>query len=78
VAAPPVCILIRPPALANSISHEGIVQSIGDGEAMIAVATGGCSAWGKRSACGIGKLAAGARTALVTIPLSDAPATSSA
>lgn len=51
----------------DTVSHEGVVAAIEHDIAIVAVAKGGCSACGKKAACGIGKLAAGAPTSLVRI-----------
>ena len=54
------------------IEHRGIVQRVEDGRAVVAMETAGCSACGHGSSCGIGKLASGRPTTLLTVPVQDA------
>lgn len=53
---------------ANRTTHPGIVQSIEAGQARIAVAVQGCASCGQQKSCGVGKLAGGGKTTLVTLP----------
>lgn len=57
--------------MSDSISHAGVVQSIVDGEALVAVAVQGCASCGQRKACGVGKLAGGGKTTLVRVAAYD-------
>jgi sigma-E factor negative regulatory protein RseC len=54
------------------ISHAGSVRRIADGQAWVAVATGGCTACGHSAnnggGCSIGKLAGSRRETLVVVP----------
>jgi sigma-E factor negative regulatory protein RseC len=50
------------------LSHAGVVQAIEGGQAIIAVPAAGCSGCGKKSSCGVGRLAGGGDTRLVTLP----------
>lgn len=54
------------------ISHAGSVRRIDAGQALVAVATGGCSACGHSAGngggCGIGKLAGNRRETLIALP----------
>lgn len=59
---------MRSDPVQDTVSHEGIVASVEHDVAIVTVAKGGCSACGKKAACGIGKLAAGAPTSLVRVP----------
>ena len=44
---------------AARLSHTGIVQAIEGREALVVVDTGGCSACGHGSSCGVGQVAKG-------------------
>jgi len=57
--------------MSDSITHAGIVQSIVDGEALVAVPVQGCASCGQRKACGVGKLAGGGKTTLVHVAAYD-------
>lgn len=57
--------------MSDSVTHAGIVQSIADGEALVAVPVQGCASCGQRKACGVGKLAGGGKTALVRVAAYD-------
>lgn len=50
------------------IAHGGVVRSVSDGHAVIAVAAGGCGGCGRRSACGIARLAPERGETLVRLP----------
>ena len=54
------------------ISHPGSVRHIVDGQALVAIASGGCSACGhnagKGGGCSIGKLAGNGRETLLALP----------
>ena len=50
---------------ARVIKHLGLVQRVEGGQAIVAMATGGCSSCGQGSHCGIGKLASGRATTLL-------------
>lgn len=54
--------------------HTGIVQRVGGGKAVVAVATGGCGGCGHQSGCGIGRLAGGRQQTLVEVELPPASA----
>lgn len=55
-----------------TLTHTGVVHSVAGGRAVIAVATQGCSACGKRSGCGVGKLGQGGRRTLLEVPVAEA------
>jgi sigma-E factor negative regulatory protein RseC len=50
------------------ISHAGEVRHIANGQALIAVASSGCSSCGHAGGCGIGKLAGNRRENLIALP----------
>lgn len=50
------------------IVHAGIVRAVSGSQAVIAVATAGCGGCGRRSGCGIAKLAPGQGETLVRLP----------
>jgi len=50
------------------VEHRGIVQRVEGGRAVVAMETGGCSACGHGSSCGIGRMAAGRAATLLTLP----------
>ena len=52
----------------SNISHQGIVQSIDGHTAIVKLTVEGCSSCGKKSACGIGKLAGSSKTHLLRVP----------
>ena len=54
---------------ANIIEHRGIVQSVTDGQAVVAMETSGCGSCKQGSSCGIGKLASGRPATLLTLPV---------
>ena len=51
-------------------THAGIVQSIGAGEAVIAVAVQGCASCGQKRSCGVGKLSGSGTVSLIRLPAS--------
>lgn len=53
------------------IEHRGIVQRLEGGRAVVAMETAGCSSCGHGSSCGIGKLASGRPTTLLTVPVQE-------
>jgi sigma-E factor negative regulatory protein RseC len=55
---------------ANTLEHRGIVQSVADGKAIVAMETTGCGSCKQGSSCGIGKLASGRPATLLTLPVS--------
>lgn len=54
------------------IEHGGIVRSVADGRAVIAVETGGCSGCGHLSGCGMGQLAGKRSQTLITLAVDAA------
>lgn len=57
--------------MADGLSQTGRVVSVVAGEAVVALAAGGCSGCGQKSACGLGRLAGAARENLVRLPACD-------
>ena len=55
---------------AKMIEHRGIVQSVADGKAIVAMETTGCGSCSQGSSCGIGRLASGRPATLLTLPVS--------
>jgi sigma-E factor negative regulatory protein RseC len=55
----------------DTLEHTGIVQAVDGGRAWIAIAVAGCSSCGRKSGCGVGKLAGGGRTTIVELPAPD-------
>lgn len=54
--------------MSEVLIHEGVVRSITDGSALVAVPVQGCASCGERKRCGVGKFSAGGRSTLVTLP----------
>ena len=54
-----------------TLRQAGVVRSVADGRAVIAVAAQGCPACGRRDGCGIGRLSPGERSTLLEIPVSE-------
>lgn len=50
------------------LSHPGIVQAIEGREALVVVDTGGCSACGHGSSCGVGQVAKGLPATVLRVP----------
>ncbi len=53
---------------AERLAHRGVVQAIDGNDALVAVDTGGCSACGHGSRCGVGQLAAGRAATVLRVP----------
>ncbi len=54
--------------MSASLIQSGQIRRIEAGQAVIAVATSGCSSCGHAGGCGIGKLAGSRREALISLP----------
>jgi len=55
---------------APTIEHRGIVQSIDNGQAIVAMETAGCGCCSQSGSCGIGQMASGRPATLLTLPIS--------
>lgn len=53
---------------AGIIEHRGTVRQVESGQAIIAMETSGCGGCGQAGACGIGRLAKGRTTRLISLP----------
>jgi len=56
----------------SELIKTGVVQSVRNGIAVVAVASGGCSSCGEKSGCAIGRLSGDKKSSLIEVATSEA------